>query len=253
MTNEQQQKCAYERGCRRERSAHVGGVGHLPRKRLVRMEVRYPRAGWEPLICRYLPLPTVKCGYAENLDPSRFRMRPESCPRATAPQFSPAISFLAPSWSQFQIPKSRPCTHPIREVFHDQSRHGARSPLFRFRHGWTASFTNFHAPPLGAAIFGEPEQNHVLQASARPPRKRVWPNQRDPKKSHPSRGGPERLLSLRKRRLLSRARRNLCSGAAGRGRWFLTLAGVCVWPAGCSESREHLEAFVASISILFYY
>lgn len=60
------------------------------------MEVRYPRAGCEHLTCRYLPLPTVKCGYAENLDPSRFRMHPESCPRATAPQFSPAILLPGP-------------------------------------------------------------------------------------------------------------------------------------------------------------
>lgn len=62
--------------------------------------------------------------------------------------------------------------------------------------GGTASFTNnFHAPALGAAIVGEPEQDHVFQTSARPLRKQAWPNRSEPRKSHPSRGGPEGLPS----------------------------------------------------------
>lgn len=54
---------------------------------------RYPRADCEPLISHYRPLSTVRWGSAEDPVSSGFRMSPESCPRAKAPQFSPAISF----------------------------------------------------------------------------------------------------------------------------------------------------------------
>ena len=153
-----------ERGCGREHPAQGSG-GSLPGKKVVWLGVRYPRAGCETLSTHYPSLPTVTRGLAEDPTPFAFRIRPQCCPRAKAPRFSPAtsVSTPAPGWSQFQTPKSRPCTHPVREVLHDQSRHGARRPLFKFPHERTASSANnFHATALGAAIFGQAKLSHVL-------------------------------------------------------------------------------------------
>lgn len=115
------------------------------------------------------------------------------------------------------------------------------------------SFTNnFHAPALGAAIFGEPEQDHVFQTSARPLRKQAWPNRSEPRKSHPSRGGPEGMPSaqaqaawpcpekpMQRRRRQGALAPNIGGGLHVAGRVF--------------EPRVHLEAVLASFCILFYY
>lgn len=137
------------------------GVG-ISAGKVVGMEVRYPRTGCG----RCPPLPTVKWGICHRSCPFGFRIRPESCPRAEAPQFSPATSFLAPNWllpisdSQVQAPHSPHSGGSSRSV----ATWRTIPTELRCQRRWTASFTNnFHAPALGAAIFGEPEQDHVFQ------------------------------------------------------------------------------------------
>lgn len=52
-----------------------------------------------------------------------------------------------------------------------------------------SSTNHFHAATMGAAIFGEPEQSHVLQTVASPGSGRGQ-SQSDLRKSHPQGAGP---------------------------------------------------------------
>lgn len=56
--------------------------------------------------------------------------------------------------------------HPVREVLHDQSRHGAELLLLRLPRPGTATSLNFHAAALGAAILDE---SHGPAGSSPPP------------------------------------------------------------------------------------
>lgn len=114
--------------------------------------------------------------------------------------------------------------HPIREVLHDQSRHGSRAPLGSDprtpRRRLPTTFTPPHwAPPSLAS--------HV--ASARfPPGSGCGLLGSSPGKSHPQEGGgggrTQRLHSAQAQFLL-RVLETPMPGKAGRGRWCPTLAG----------------------------
>ena len=134
---------------------------------------------------RSLPL----SGSESSGNPARDR-KPLSSPQAL-PSQPPA-----PSWSQFQILKSRLCTHPIWEVLHDQSRHGARS------HCFDSSTNGLRLPPppnFTLPLWAPPSsasRNRVTCSRRSPPPPEVGAaKESNPRKLHPPRGGPERLHS----------------------------------------------------------
>lgn len=204
---------------------HSVGAG-MSRGRRCLAGITYHRAGCETLSRHCPSLPNVNGESAENPlsgsepsgNPSRDR-KPLSSPQA------PPSQPPAPSWSQFQILKSRLCTHPIWEVLHDQSRHGARS------HCCDSSTKGLRLPPpnFTLRLWAPPSsagRNHVTCSRRSPPRKWAWPK-RATQGSYTLQGVGLSACILRRHGLFGGAWRDQRSGQAARGRWSLTLAGDC--------------------------
>lgn len=127
---QKQKKRDQTRGAVEARHSAQVRTGISPGK-VVGLGIRYPQAGYETLSSHYPLTPNCRmeiirgsCLFWVPNPPGVLR---QSENPSILPSHFPLKLRLLIGPNSRQIPRSRSCTHPIREVLHDQSRHGARS------------------------------------------------------------------------------------------------------------------------------
>lgn len=187
------------RGGPGSRACGTGGSGASLGK-AVGLGVRHPQARCETLSSPCTSLPMSNGDKPRTLPPW-FQNPPGILPQRENPSILPA-AFLHP-WrptgadSRVQAPALTPFGR-FFTISRDMAH--ARSHCFDSNPDRRRLPPTTHAAALGAAIFSKPESSHVVQAEARPLRKWAWPNESNPRKSHPQGAGLS-ACSLRRRGL----------------------------------------------------